>query len=90
MTFAEIVYESLCGELLCGLAEIENAFDDGKPCEKWYCEMLDAYERLLTRLNEEEFDPDAEIMIDSLLRIQKELCLRMYSYGAKYGEQEVR
>ena len=50
--------------------------------------MLDAYGRLCHRLGEKEEDADAEIMIDSLLRIQKELCLRMFEYGTAFASGE--
>lgn len=43
--------------------------------------MLDAYERLRERLGVGDEDADVEIMIDSLLSIQRELCLQMFDLG---------
>ena len=40
--------------------------------------MLDAYARLRDRLGVVDEDSDVEIIIDSLLTIQRELCLKMF------------
>ena len=84
-SFAENVYDSLQGELLEPVPGVENAFEDGKPCIQWYGDMLDAYERICTRLGQENEDSDCEIMINSLLEIQRTLCLKMYEYGKRFG-----
>lgn len=85
MRFIEEVYESLCGELIDPIPGVEDAFEEGKPCERRYAEMLAAYDRLCERLNVEEEDPDVEIIIRSFFKIQKELCMKMYLYGVKFG-----
>lgn len=46
---------------------------------------MDAYSRICARLGQENEDTDVEIIINSLLSIQKELCFKMYEYGAKFG-----
>lgn len=84
-SFAEAVYDTLQGELCVPVPGVENAFEDGKPCAQWYQDMLDAYERICSRLCEQEEDADCEVMIDSLLRIQKTLCLMMYEYGKRFA-----
>lgn len=85
--FAEEVYESLCGDLVEPVCGVEDAFAEGSNCEQWYLDMLNAYERLRERLGAVNSDPDAEIMIDSLLCIQRELCLKMYEYGVRFGRK---
>mgnify|MGYP006955466334 FL=1 len=40
--------------------------------------MLDAYERLRERLGVTDEDEDVEIIIDSLLAIQRKLCREMF------------
>lgn len=81
---AEAVYYTLQGELCEPVPGVEDAFEDGKFCAQWYQDMLDAYERICHRLGEQE-DADGEIMINSLLRIQKELCMKMFEYGRRFA-----
>ena len=86
-SFAEAVYYSLQGELCDPVSGVEDAFEEGKPCSQWYGDMLDAYERLCHRPGAREEDPDGEIMINSLLRIQRELCLKMFEYGKQFASR---
>jgi len=78
MEFAELVYESLIGELIEPIEHVPNAFAPGSYCEARYQEMLEAYGRLRDRLGAVDEDADVEIVIDSLLAIQRKLCLEMY------------
>ena len=78
MDIAELVYESLTGELIVQIKGVPNAFEPGSFCEGKYQEMLDAYARLRDRLGVVDEDTDVEIIIDSLLAIQRELCLKMF------------
>ena len=78
MDIAELVYESLTGELIVPIKDVPNAFKEGSVCERSYQEMLDAYARLRDRLGVVDEDSDVEIIIDSLLTIQRELCLKMF------------
>lgn len=78
MKIGELVYESLIGELIDPVEKVPNAFEPGSYCEARYKEMLAAYERLCDRLGVLDEDEDVEIIINSLLSIQRELCLEMF------------
>ena len=79
----EDVYDTLCGEVHGEYAVpgVENAYIDGGECDRLYNEMSQAYERLRDRLGVVDEDMDAEIMINSLLAIQRILCEKMFLYG---------
>ena len=64
---------------------VENAFEDGTLCDNCYERMLQAYDRLRQRLRIENEDPDVETIITAMQTIMKELCFRMYQYGAEFG-----
>ena len=78
MNISELVYESLIGELVDPIKDVPNAFEPGSYCETRYRQVLEAYERLRGRLGVEDEDPDVEIIIDSLLEIQRKLCMEMF------------
>ena len=78
MNISELVYESLIGELIVPIKDVPNAFEPGSYCETRYQQVLEAYERLRGRLGVADEDPDIEIIIDSLLEIQRKLCLEMF------------
>ena len=82
MEFAEAVYWSVQGLLEEPVEGVESAFCDGSVCEAAYEQMLEAYERLRQRLQVENEDADVECIINALQTITKELCLRMFEYGA--------
>ena len=84
MEIGELVYESLIGELVIPLRNVPNAFEEGSVCERNYQEMLDAYARLRDRLGVVDEDSDVEIIIDSLLTIQRELCLKMFDLAGMW------
>ena len=88
MSFEEYIYESLQGTLIHPHPAVPNLFEDGMPCERWYADMLDAYQRICSRLGDEEEDQDVEIIINSLLSIQRELAFQMYRYGAKFKNEK--
>ena len=48
--------------------------------------MLEAYQRLCERLGVQDEDDDVEIIINSLLNIQRETAYHMYYYGAKFKD----
>ena len=79
---AQDVYDSLCGELLpeYRLEWVENAFREGAFCAEAYAAAYDARLRLCARLGTDE-DADVETIFDSLLAIQRTLCLAMFHYG---------
>ena len=68
------------------MPNVENAFAEGEYCAIRYHEAMDAYARLRERLGGVDEDEDVEIMISAFEDIQRELCLRMYHYGAQFGE----
>lgn len=87
MEFSEQVYCCLLGVVRedCRIQDVENLFAPGKLCMERYGNMRDAYDRLCQRLGETDEDKDAEQMLQALLDIQRELCLRMYHYGQLFG-----
>lgn len=84
MNFEEYVYESLQGTLKNPHPEVKSLFEDGMPCERWYAEMLNAHMRICSRLGTKNEDDDVEIIITALQRIQREVAIHMYQYGAKF------
>lgn len=83
MCIAELVYNSLIGELIDPVEGVPNAFEQGSDCENLYGQMLEAYARLRDRLGVTDEDADVEIIIDSLLRIQRALCIEMFRLARK-------
>lgn len=83
--FVELVYDSMQGSLVVPLPQVENEFAPGSRCEVLYGDVLAAYGRLCQRLGQGEEDPDVEIIIDSFLQMQRILCMKMYEYGAQFG-----
>lgn len=68
---------------------VENAFESGKACERWYCDMLSAYERLHCYLeNNGEDADDLEIILTALGNIEKEISMKMFEYGVKFGMEQ--
>lgn len=85
MEFAEAVYFSLIGELIEPVPDVRNAFGAGEPCAEHYAQAQEAYERLRKRLGVVDEDGDVETMIDSLLMIQKDLCVEMFELGRRFA-----
>ena len=67
------------------LPGVEDAFAQGTYCESRYQEIWDIYEHLRDRLEAEEI-ADMDRMINAFDDLQRELCYRMYRYGAQFGE----
>ena len=84
---AEYVYESLCGEALFPREGVENAFAEDELCDIRYTEAYDAARRICERLGVAD-DPDMETVFRCFSEIQRELCLKMYTYGAKFENPE--
>ena len=84
---AEDILDTLLGEYVdgAGVPGVENIYAPGGPCDRNYCAMLEAYERLCRRLNRRDDDPDVEIIINSLLENQRIIALKMFEYGVKKG-----
>lgn len=89
-SFVEDVYESMHGMFESDILVpgVERAFATGEKCEKLYALVYDAERRLEERLGVEAHDKDVESIINSMTEIQKELCYRMYYYGAKFGMRD--
>lgn len=92
MNIAEEVYYSLLGQTVdeYKLTWVENAFASGGECERNYEAVFAAYERLCARLGVVNEDADVERIIDAMLDIQKELCLKMFAYGVLYEQNKPR
>ena len=90
MSFVEDVYETLQGETNQGfmVPGVENAFEEGKLCNTLYKEIFAAQRRLEERLQVDPYDEDVEKIITAMMDIQRELCFKMYEYGAKFGWKE--
>ncbi len=75
------VYETMLGLREPGsqFPGVEDAFAEGELCADAYDQMRRAYSRLCQRLGVFGEDRDLNLMVDSMERIQKELCRRMYS-----------
>lgn len=73
------IYETMLGlrEAEAQVPGVEDAFEEGQVCAVEYEKMRLAYERLCRRLEKPD-DSDLDAMVDSLEKIQKELCWRMY------------
>lgn len=82
----EAVYDSLMGQLIpeASLPWVEPIFVPEHPCYEEYSKMREAYDRLLTRLEETDEDRDAEAMIDALLSHGRIIALKMFEYGRVY------
>ena len=83
MKIAELVYESLIGELMEPIENVPNAFEPGSYCDEQYQEMLKAYARVRDRLGVADEDEDIEVIIESLLAIQRILCVEMFDLAMK-------
>ena len=84
-TSAEKLYYTLIGQMqeeFC-VPEVENLFAEGGECEQAYDEMLEAYGRLRERLGVVDEDRDVETIINSFLKIQRLVAIKMFEYGAK-------
>lgn len=83
---AETVYDSLLGQLIpeYHLSWVENIFVSGHPCYEHYCDMRQAYERLLKRLNKTDEDRDVEDITNAMMIYGKIAALEMFKYGIKY------
>lgn len=88
--YMEWAYETMAYGLRKGyrMPGVENAFAGDSYCANRYRDMWNAYRSLCNRLGTVDEDEDVEIMIDAFLDIQKELCYRMYRYGAEFGMGE--
>ena len=82
---AHEAYAIMVGGAKVAYPPIPFAFAEGEYCMNEYSDMLDAYERLRKRLGVQDEDRDVEDIINAFLNMQRELCFRMFRYGAFYG-----
>ena len=84
----ENVYYTLTGVLNdeCCVPGVENLFAEGGECEHAYSRMLEAYARLRDRLGVAEEDADVEVMINSFLKMECMVAVKMFEYGMKFAE----
>ncbi len=83
------IYDSLQGVLIpeARIPWVKDLFIPGSPCDCTYAEMLRTYERLRDRLGVRDEDPDVEIIISSLMEIQRILGQEMFRCGVEYARQ---
>ena len=86
---AETVYDALHDHLIpaCQPEWITPIFIPGHPCHDAYEDMLSAYARLRFRLGTGDEDPDAEAMIDALLKYSKFIAMEMFRCGRTFQKQ---
>lgn len=89
--FIDDIYDTLQGSLIpeFSIPGVKNMFLEGSPCDAAYCEMHEAYSRLLSRLHEKDEDLDVEIIISSLLSIARILGKEMYRHGAEFALRSI-
>lgn len=83
----EEIYDTVNGGMSPGfeVPGVENAFAEGSLCAALYQQVFDAERRLEERLGVDGEDEDVETIMGAMCDIQRELCFRMYFYGAKFG-----
>ena len=83
----EKIYEAMIGMESCCLygEEIENLFEEGKPCEKLYGEVYDAKFSIAQRLGMVDEDEEVELIINNLLEIGRIQSIAMFRHGQKFG-----
>lgn len=83
----EQIYERMAVQFTEPDPEIPCEFDEGKPCEELYGRVCDARLRLSERTGIGFEDRDVLEIIESLEEIGKICALKMYDYGARYGQK---
>ena len=82
------IYLTLIGEL-CDeyrMSGVENLFAAGSECDRLYAQIFESYARLRERLGSDDEDEDVEIIINSFMRIEKLVAIRMFEYGRKFSK----
>ena len=86
MKRVDLVYESMMGELSEPCPEIPDEFASGAHACELYGEIMEASYRICEKIGVEE-DPDVEVMINTFLEMNRDLCRRMYHYGIWDGKK---
>ena len=90
--FKKLIYDLMCGTLVleqCTAPEklvVTNEYREGMKCSHLYNEMYEAKKTVCQRLESNE-DKEVERIIDNLLAIGEELCMRMYDYGVYFSKE---
>ena len=90
MKLVENVYEAVLGayadeeDYVIQNVRVQNEFEEGEPCSEAYKRVYAANRRLCERLVVDE-DPDAEMIIDSMLEIMRAVGEKMFEYGCIYA-----
>ncbi len=86
----EDIYDTLTGVIdePFQVPGVENLFVEGSECMNCYSEAIAAYGRLCARLGVEGEDEDIETIINSLLRIERKVGMKMFEYGVKFALEE--
>ena len=85
-TFAELVYDTLSGDVHGEYAVpgVEDAFALGSECLQLYDEMREVRDRLQARMGLVDEDEDVERIISILESVQRILGIKMFHYGQKF------
>ena len=90
VVFKELVYDLMNGSLnlddypVAVSKYIANEYETGG-CEELYGEMAEARNRVYEKLGC-EYDDDLEAVVDRCFDISRNLCMKMYDYGAAFGK----
>lgn len=83
----EEIYECMTVQFIDPDPVIPCEFDEDKPCDELYGRVCDARLRLSERTGIGFEDRDVLEIIESLEEIGKICALKMYDYGARYGQK---
>lgn len=85
-TFADMVYDTLCGNLegTYAVPGVEVAFAPESQCLQLYEQLGEVRDRLRVRMGLPEEDGDVERIIQILESVQRILSLKMFYYGQRF------
>ncbi len=88
-SFMELVYLTMQGELIpeCAIAEVEDIFVEGGIGIELYEKAKNAYAKVCHRLGKKDEDQDLNELVRNMEELAREMALRMYQYGAKFGQR---
>lgn len=82
----EQIYERMTIQFVTPDPKIPCEFDEGKPCDLLYEKVCKARERIADRTGIGFEDRDLLEIVEGMEEIGKLLAMKMYGYGAEYGE----
>jgi len=85
-TFADMVYDTLCGNLegRYAVPGVEVVFTPESKCLQLYEQLDEVRDRLRIRMGLSEEDEDVEHIIQILESVQRILSLKMFYYGQEF------